>query len=132
MKYCFPLILAVVVLITAAGCVSLTSDSQSTGTALFNGKNLDGWTIQNNGRFSVEDGVIKINRGTGWLRSVETYSDFKLVMEFRFLEANANSGIFVRTGPTSSEEKEGWPDNGYQIQCKDTIAAGHTLLGRIS
>ena len=42
-------------------------------------------------------------------------------MEFRFLEAKANSGIFVRTGPTSNKDENGWPDNGYQIQCMDTI-----------
>ena len=88
---------------------------------LFNGWNLDGWSIQNGGRFSVEDGILKLDGGTGWLRSDKTYADFKLVMEFRFLEEKANSGIFVRTGPTSKQNKNGWPDNGYQIQCMDSL-----------
>ena len=36
-------------------------------------------------------------------------------------EDEANSGIFVRTGPTSKKDKNGWPDNGYQVQCMDTL-----------
>lgn len=88
---------------------------------LFNGWNLEGWDIQNKGRFSVEDGILKLDGGTGWMRSNKTFADFKLVIEFRFLEAKANSGIFVRTGPTSKKDQNGWPDNGYQVQCMDSL-----------
>ena len=88
---------------------------------VFNGENLDGWDIVNGGQFSVEDGVLKVNRGTGWLRSRDTFGDFVLTMEFRFLEEEANSGIFVRTASTSQDNEDGWPDNGYQIQCRDII-----------
>ena len=87
---------------------------------LFNGWDLEGWTIQNGGRFSVQDGILKVDGGTGWLRSNKTYGDFKLRVEFRFLEKGANSGIFVRTGPTSKNDKNGWPDNGYQVQVMDS------------
>ena len=97
---------------------------------VFNGENLDGWDIVNDGQFSVEDGVLKINRGTGWLRSSDTFGDFILTMEFRFLEEEANSGIFVRTGPTSQDNENGWPDNGYQVQCMDIIT-GDTPLGQM-
>lgn len=97
---------------------------------LFNGENLDGWEIVNDGQFSVEDGLLKINRGTGWLRSTETFGDFVLTMEFRFLEPEANSGIFVRTAETSRDDERGWPDNGYQIQCMDIIT-GDTPLGQM-
>ena len=108
-----------------SGCFILSScQTTSTGqqaVSLFNGQDLSGWSIENNGQFSVEDGLLKINRGTGWLRSNQSYADFILTMEFRFLEKNANSGIFVRTGPTSNNDENGWPDNGYQVQCKDTL-----------
>ena len=99
--------------------------------ALFNGTNLDNWVVENDGQFSVEDGVLKVNRGTGWLRSAGVFSDFTLVMEFRFLEAEANSGIFVRTGPTSHDDENGWPNNGYQVQCMDTITGRAPLATMI-
>jgi len=89
--------------------------------SLFNGQNLDGWHVENGGTFYVEDGLLKINKGTGWLRSSDTYKDFTLTMEFRFLEELANSGIFIRTGATSHDDENGWPDNGYQIQCRDNL-----------
>ena len=69
----------------------------------------------------MEDGILKLDGGTGWLRSDKTYSDFTLVVEFRFLEPKANSGIFVRTAPTSKKNEDGWPDNGYQVQCMDSL-----------
>jgi len=107
------------------GCIVLSSfQSVSTGQSpirLFNGSNLDGWEIVNNGQFSVESGLLKINRGRGWLRSNETFDNFVLTMEFRFLEPGANSGIFVRTGSTSNDDDNGWPNNGYQVQCMDTL-----------
>ena len=107
------------------GCILFTSGQPTHAvtatTALFNGRNLDGWDIVNDGQFSVEDGVLKVNRGTGWLRSDATFGDFVLTMEFRFLEEGANSGIFVRTGPTSNDDENGWPNNGYQVQCMDTL-----------
>ena len=35
-------------------------------TDLFNGRDLDNWEIVNNGQFVADDGVLKLNRGTGW------------------------------------------------------------------
>jgi len=98
-----------------------TEKSDKTAIELFNGRNLEGWEIVNGGRFSVDEGVLKINRGTGWLRSTDTFGDFVLTMEFRFSETGANSGIFIRTGSTSADDSNGWPNNGYQVQCMDTL-----------
>ena len=109
------------------GC---TPNGESPSTRqLFNGSNLDGWQIINNGQFSVSNGVLKLNRGTGWLRSDEMFDDFLLRIEFRFLEDGANSGIFIRTGSSSAEDENGWPNDGYQIQCMDTLSG--TPLGHM-
>ena len=116
-------------LVLAAGSAALAQPG-SPATALFNGRNLDGWEIVNGGPFTVEDGVLKVNGGSGWLRSRDTFGDFVLTMEFRFLEPEAPSGIFVRTGPTSNDDENGWPDNGYQVQCMDT-ATGDIPLGQL-
>ncbi len=124
-----PAILPVFSLLLALGC-SLQGKAPDT-IALFNGQNLDGWVIENDGQFSVTDGVIKLDKGVGWLRSSQTFADFTLIMEFRFLEKGANSGIFVRTGPTSKDDENGWPDNGYQVQCMDTLEGQYPLAHMI-
>jgi len=112
-------------------CIMLNNgpltNAAGSATPLFNGKDLNGWKIVNGGQFSVENGVLRVNRGTGWLRSNETFSDFLLTMEFRFLEAEAASGIFIRTAPTSKNDENGWPDHGYQVQCMDTLTGNVPL-----
>ncbi|MCZ6793023.1 MAG: DUF1080 domain-containing protein [Planctomycetota bacterium] len=117
----------------AAGCAGAgpRGPADRPAAALFNGKDLDGWVIENGGRFSARDGLLVVDRGTGWLRSAREYGDFVLELEFRFLEKGANSGIFVRTGPTSNDDENGWPDNGYQIQCLDTTSGEHPLATMI-
>ena len=123
-------LLIICIMVTlSAGCA--TTNGPTKIVSLFNGTNLDNWVIENGGQFSVQDGVLKVNRGTGWLRSTGVYADFTLVMEFRFLEAEANSGIFVRTGPTSHNDENGWPNNGYQVQCMDTITGRAPLATMI-
>lgn len=115
------------VLLTAALISGCASTNHSKTISLFNGRNLDGWAIEHNGAFSVKNGLLVLNKGTGWLRSEEQYGDFVLEMDFRFLEKGANSGIFIRTGPTSNDDANGWPNNGYQVQCKDTITEERAL-----
>ena len=116
----------------AAGfALLLTLAAGSAAAPLFNGENLDGWTVENNGQFSVADGILTVNRGTGWLRSNEQYSDFILTLELTFGEARANSGIFIRTAGTSDLENNGWPDNGYQVQCMDTTQGANPIGGMI-
>lgn len=110
---------------------AVTAATVAEAKPLFNGKDLDGWTIQNDGQFSVADGILTVNRGTGWLRSNEQFSDFVLTLELTFGEARANSGIFIRTGPTSDLANSGWPDNGYQVQCMDTTAGANPIGGLI-
>ena len=61
----------------------------------------------------MENGVLKVDKGVGWLGSVDTFADYTLTIEFRSLEKGSNSGIFVRPGPTSKDDECGWPDNGY-------------------
>ena len=93
-------------------------------TSLFNGKSLDGWHIMNNGRFSVKDGVIFLNKGRGWLRSDKEYKDFELRLDFRFLNPRADSGIFVR----SSKEGKDWPAMNYQVQLIDATSMGNLFV----
>ena len=66
-------------------------------TRMFDGTQ-DGWFVENTeaGNFSVADGVLRVEGPSGWLRSGRRYGNFAMRIQFRFLTADADSGIFVR------------------------------------
>ncbi len=76
--------------------------------SLFNGKNLDGWTIfcsdpkvNPSSFFYVKDGTIEtVGVPNGYLRTKKEYSNYQLHVEWRWPENPTNSGIFVHVnGP---------------------------------
>lgn len=90
--------------------------------ALFNGRDLTGWTVENSttNNFTVQDGVLRVEGPAGWLRSNDQYGNFSLRVEVRFLTPDADSGIFLRApGPASNVFIRGWPANAYQVQVRD-------------
>lgn len=68
--------------------------------SLFNGKDLDGWTIHGTELWYVEDGLLVCESGPdkayGYLSTNAFYDDFELTLEFK-QEANGNSGVFIRS-----------------------------------
>jgi alkaline phosphatase D len=103
---------------------------------LFDGETLDGWVVENTdaGNFSVQNGILRVDGPGGWLRSEETYSNFDLRVEFRFLTDDADSGVFVRASDTSSTFARGWPSGSYQVQTRDitsNLSDRPLLLGDI-
>ena len=82
--------------------------------SLFNGTNLDGWAVMNDGKFAATNGVIRIDGGMGWLRTERAFTNFVLEAEWRGLETNYNSGFFLRAGL----EGERFPTNGWQVNLK--------------
>jgi len=88
---------------------------------LFNGENLDGWTIFVNDTivspsdfFYVKDGMIEtIGVPMGYLRTVKEFSDYKLHVEWRYPEEPTNSGVFLHTNGADLI----WPGH-YQAQLK--------------
>ena len=80
---------------------------------LFNGENLDGWTIMGDpAGWSVQDGLIRSEGGKGgdWLRFNEPQNDFVFKLDWRVSE-NGNSGAYIR----AAEEGRPW-ETGYEIQ----------------
>jgi len=67
---------------------------------LFNGSNLEGWTIYGTEKCYVEDGLLISESGPdaeyGYLGTKETFKDFELTVEFK-QEADGNSGVFFRS-----------------------------------
>lgn len=80
---------------------------------IFNGKNLDGWTIHGTEKWYVEDGLLISESGPdkqyGYLASHEDYKDFEIKLEFK-QEADGNSGVFIRS------EIDGTKISGWQIE----------------
>lgn len=95
---------------------------------LFNGKDLDGWRMVNTkGNFEVEDGVLRMNKGSGWLATEQEYANFDLRVRYRFVTPGADSGIFIR----SSLEGKNWTSAGYQVQNMDNQTLGSVVgMGR--
>jgi len=83
---------------------------------LFDGKTLNGWVKMNGAKFSVDDGVLKLNGGRGWLRSEREYADFILKLEVRWLKPKQDSGVFLRAG----KEGNNWPNRRYEVQCENS------------
>lgn len=66
---------------------------------IFDGKTLAGWVSRGGGKWSVDDGCILGETGTGaygWLCTEKKYGDFELQMETK-LEGLGNSGVQVRS-----------------------------------
>ncbi len=70
-------------------------------TPLFNGKDLDGWTVTKGAKKELwgadkDKGIIFVNGGGGgWLMTEKEYSDFEIHVEFKIPE-KGNSGVALR------------------------------------
>lgn len=75
-------------------------DLTDPGVSLFNGNNLDGWTIHGTEKWYVEQGEMVCESGPdakyGYLSTKNKYKDFILRLEFK-QEADGNSGVFFRS-----------------------------------
>ncbi|MEP0842719.1 MAG: DUF1080 domain-containing protein [Phycisphaerae bacterium] len=91
----------------------LPDPSEEGFTPLFNGRDLDGWTVVGNpAGFAVRDGILRSEAGSGaqWLRSSREYGDFELRVEWRVGD-QGNAGVFVR----AARDGNPW-ETGSEIQ----------------
>ena len=99
----------IIVLLVALSPVSIFSQSKT----IFNGKDLTGWTIHGTEKWYVENGELVCESGPdkqyGYLSTNEEYKNFVLTVNFK-LEANGNSGVFIRSGI------EGTKISGWQVE----------------
>jgi hypothetical protein len=104
--------LGIMVALILAACQSNSQksgkDEQSEGQEtemiqLFNGNDLSNWSfflrdpsVDPAGVFYVEDGVIHITGNPfGYMRTNDSYSDYKLHLEWRYPVEATNSGVFI-------------------------------------
>ena len=78
----------------------LTEDEVDAGwIALFDGVSEFGWRAESKANWSIENGVISVSKGdAGLFRTTSQFDDFELILNFK-IEAETNSGIFIRTSP---------------------------------
>ena len=109
-------------LIISLFLISFIADSPGF-KSLFNGKDLNGWTIHGTEKWYVENGELICQSGPdkqyGYLSTNEPYKNFDLRLKFK-LEANGNSGVFIRSGI------EGTKISGWQVE---VAPLGHSTGG---
>jgi hypothetical protein len=101
-------------------CTSFNLKKEDNWKSLFNGKNLDGWTVkckaedQSTNYFSVKNNYIEVNsmgdKGHDyvWLMTDKEYKDFSLKLKFAaFKDSPGNSGVQFRS---RYDDVEGWLD----------------------
>jgi len=102
----------IITLVLLVGLLAIPA-IQAQKKELFNGKNLDGWTIYGTEKWYVEDGLLICESGPdkeyGYLATDEHYKDFILNLDF-IQEADGNSGVFIRS------TIEGVKVSGWQVE----------------
>src|SRR4051812_13553532 len=80
--------------------------------SLFDGKTLNGWTIENECEADVVEGCLRLKSGLGWLRHDSRLRDFELHVEWKALKATQyDAGIYIRSGRDGIP----FPKTGYQV-----------------
>ena len=108
-----------------------------TQVSLFNGKDLTGWVPVTEAEseepvFKVEDGCIVVSgKPNGYLRTARQYGDYSLHVEWKWIGAGTNSGIFQRI----QEGDKVWPV-AYECQLMagragDIVALGGARIAEI-
>lgn len=81
--------------------------------SIFNGKDLEGWTINGTEKWYVDKGELVCESGPdkqyGYLSTKKNYKNFILTVHFK-QEANGNSGVFFRSSI------EGVKISGWQVE----------------
>jgi hypothetical protein len=99
------LILVISLLLVSANAIAQgkSKSKKSETVTLFNGKDLGNWVfhlkdpaVDPSTVFTVQNGVINIKGDPfGYMRTAESYSDYKLHVEWRWPVEATNSGVFV-------------------------------------
>ena len=106
-------------LFVSALVVAAAGLAQDQFVARFDGT-LKGWVVENTtaNTFTVTGGVLRVEGPSGWIRTERQFTDFSARLQFRFLTADADSGVFFRT-TGATQFMRGWPNNGYQVQVRN-------------
>ncbi|MBN2591178.1 MAG: PmoA family protein [Sedimentisphaerales bacterium] len=86
--------------------VSIETGGSSNKVVLFDGTDFSQWVSERNGpiRWEIEDGTMKITPRSGGIMTKDNYTDFKMHLEFKYpdMDANvrgqsrSNSGVYIQ------------------------------------
>jgi hypothetical protein len=117
-------------LLPAAALLILSSCSNTEKIELFNGENLDNWTIvlpdsvDKASVFRAEDGKLLVSGvPNGYIRTKEEYDSYELHLEWRWVEEPKNSGVLLHT----TGDDMVWP-NCIEAQLKAGSAGDFVLM----
>lgn len=91
-------LLALLLLLSVTSCK--TGDKEPGWHSLFNGSDLDGWTVHGTEKWYVENDNLVCESGPdkeyGYLATTRNYKNFYLKLDFK-QESDGNSGVFFRS-----------------------------------
>ncbi len=111
MKRKFFFLTLIVVYFLLGGC-----NSEPRWQSLFNGKNLDGWTVRGKAIWKVTNGVLTGEGENGHIYAAPELTDLEVKGKFRITSTgkDANSGLYFRANPPE-DNPDGYP-RGYEAQ----------------
>jgi len=108
----------VVLLFTALVLIALTwaAKPEPEWKSLFNGKNLDGWTVRGKAKWVVKDDVLIGEGENGHIYAAPELTDLEVKGKFRITSTgkDANSGLYFRANPPA-DNPNSYP-RGYEAQ----------------
>ena len=112
-------------------CLSFLQLVIAQSKPIFNGKDINNWTINGTEKWYVADGELICESGPdkqyGYLSTKKLYKNFILTLEFK-QEANGNSGVFFRSS-IDGVKISGWqcevaPPGGYTAGIYESYGRG--------
>lgn len=108
---------SLVIILCASIAFSATSaETNGKWNSLFNGKDLNGWTVHGKAKWSVQEGVLVGVGGMGHIYTDATCTNFEARGMFRVTSQGAtpNSGFYFRAN-VPADDPDGFP-RGYEAQ----------------
>ena len=108
----------------AAGAPVRVVWARSLWRTLLDSRSLAGWSPTGDANWSLREGVVQADAGTGFLVSDETFGDVEIRAEF-WVSEDANSGIFIRcTNPLRIDPTSAYEVNIYDRRPDPTYGTG--------
>ena len=116
---------ALAALLLLSPCLLVADDAKKADdhfVSIFDAKTLHGWKVANC-EVEVQDGMIFLKAGNGWMWTEKQYGDFVLELDWKAAKANQyDSGVYIRA--VATKPKQSWP-------AKNQINLRQDLMGNI-